>query len=289
MTFALLLLLALQDLEKDLEETVRRLDSSEIDERDKAQTDLERIAFALGPEKRGLLKHHARTAGAEAGARLEEQIALLGRVAECRKFVAVFDAIPMPSIERRKFVHFNPGKARLYDPTRLPYPDTNHGWILHETEKELSLLEDSVECIRCSRPRLNPKDADRYRRDYPWLKPLPGEYEILDFRCFCDKILDEGRFCAWPALYAFWSLKLGLPRQAVRLMDLEERRTAPRNPNAPRNDPILALATGVEARLGGQAAQRAAEGASFEELIDRWPIVADLPHAARPEKSRSLR
>lgn len=267
-----LLFLCSQDRERELTETVRRLDSSEPEEREAAQADLDRISPTLGSAARDLLKRQALTAGAEAKARLAEQIAFLAQLEECRGLVGALDRIPMPSVEGRPFVQYTTGREQSYLPTRLPVPEMRVGWILRESEEEISLFEVDLGFGLQRRTRLSPEDRERFRRDYPHLRTAAGEYEVLDFRTFCGEILSGKRPLtglpqgAQAALYASWALKSGDPRLAVRFMALPK--------GAPGSQ---ALGVHLSRHLQIQAIRRAQEGAPLVELHHRWSLLTAFP------------
>ncbi len=281
------LLLSTQGTETNLEETVRRLDANDINERAAAQTQLESIVQKLGPAGRETLKKLASGSSAEVKARLQEQIRFLDQVEDCQQFTSVFDRLSLPSIGGRKFVLYNTGQTRPYMRTRIPSALTLVGWVLEETEAHITLFEDRLDTQKLIRPRLPPNEVDRFDRTYPWLKARPGEYEVLDFRRFCDEFLLVGRHPrptqqdqlspgVAEALYAYWALNLGFYRQAIHLTALSRRMMARADGGELKEDPPQSLSSRLARHFAGQAAGRALRGAPFSELDQHWQVVADL-------------
>ncbi len=297
---ALFIALPLSAGDAELDDILRRLESDVAEGREVAQNDLDGWCDKAGPTAAEALRERAEGAGAEVRARIEDQIAFLARLDECRSALALFGDLGWPDVRGKTLARFNTG--RLYGHTKPEHLLFLYdvGWVLDESGDEVTLLLDRLATVTRKRDRTLPRAWIRHKDRHPNDRPLPGELAPIDFAKACDQLLagppeesletfmarDQGALphFARAALYAWWALQLGHSRTAVVLID--HAKGARPNATQPLPD---ALAETVTSTLRWLAMTGANQGEPREALLSRWRQLAALPWSdVRDEASRMV-
>lgn len=300
---AALLALQADPLEKELAEILRRLDAAELADREAAVGELEAFAKKAGAKAAEYLKRHAESSSGEVRARVRGQLDHLARIAECRKTLAVFEAVGLPDCRGKTLALYNPNTWwRRGETFGFHYV---LGWILSESKDDVSLSEANLTTAMYKRDRTLPEDWDRVKDKHPKDRPLPGELHTVDFKEFCSRLLaagtkeDFGDFDhfsqgglphgAEPALYAFWALQRDEDKLALQLLELSKKTLKARGQNRDETPSFEeTLRDTVAGNLRWQSITGANGGEPRAKLLARWRTLEKIAPNHRNGEPREM-
>jgi hypothetical protein len=290
------------DADRDLGAILKRLDANQVEERDRAQSDLVRLVKTLGPRAEAVLRRAmSASTSVEVRARLEERLNWLARVAEYRLLLSPFDSLNLPGVNGARLVVYNTGNYQSGNRPDGPWIRFTYvlGWVVTESSDELKLSLNSL-VVRSYRRSWNPPaDWPRLKEAHPQDRPLPCEFKEVPVELFFRQMLtletwklesDDVRKChcgySWyealalePALYGWWALQCGLDRVGMDLVALGDRsiRQAPRHYGKETRAISEILTEGLADHLREQVIEDARERFPLSHLFERWTKIAALP------------
>lgn len=287
-----------QEWEDELAGILKRLDSDCQQERAAAEKTLEKLCEKVGYPIVAVLKEHLGDASPQSKHSISTQ---LSKIPEYQHIFSLLDILNHPNMAGKKFIICNTGGYHVIGwPGSLSFAYAN-GWVLSESEEEITILENTLVTRTYRKERSLPKNWDYYKKEHPKDKPLPGCYNVLDFEKFCRNFIKAGVvdyygrwFDHYPrggrghateaAIYAYWAFRLGLRKESADLMELATKS----HQSHFRSHSLLEQVTAeIVTNIRWQAITGANSGKPRPEVLKMWQLAVRLT-GGKSEESRQM-
>ncbi|MEK7469517.1 MAG: hypothetical protein AAB074_19255 [Planctomycetota bacterium] len=282
------------ELEEQLAQIVKQLDSENPGEREAAQVALDTWCEDAGERASRLVEAAARTAPPEAAARLRTKLEWLRLPAEVLAAREILDELGLPDVGKASFVVFNAGPREGRDWIRFRYET---GWLLRSDESSISLeTEDGL--LELPRVPTHLREWQLENANRKPVRPGPGDWENADFESTCQTILEDREELigggsvsqvARCAVLARWASQRGHGKLALQLARLcVDIVGAMKNTPGTIWTSTSAIATGVSRKIEERLLTSASSGMDRRELLAGWSRLANLKENRSADLARGV-
>lgn len=276
-------------MEKQLGDIIKRLDSEDWAEREKASDDLRELRQNNSTPVMKMLREYLPHLPAEAKARVTAEMNLAVEAAKIRESLAVFNLI-MPEFDINNFVIYNTG---YFENSAFRY---EYVWIIKENENTLTFLTTDMETSNF--PKLVISSLVN-SPDYihPADKPLPGQYIKTSFPEFAKEILSNAvqndlqgysfifGNCIQMSMFAYWSMLANEENTAIKFFELANKSRIAAN-NSESFEDLLNAYGAICLKI--QALRDASNGVLRETLVKKWNVINKLTGSQESAEMVSL-